>query len=227
MYSVTISILFLAAQLLGLRAGRNPPHIPEQFNATLAPSPLFSRQLDLLNIQVFSHFNSTNGATQPLLISENDTNKTYTRQIYYNKMAGFLYSVVNGTCIRIPVDEVDIATLMDMPCFMTTEIISGFNREVKYELRSYPECPYRKEIPCTQWGFTGSGILAEIFGPNPFGAYLMDNGDPIAFVSEDSISLLKFETFFSGPQPNSRFLPADIDKCHLEIEEVDAILNDL
>ena len=226
MNSVAISILFLAAQLLELRAGRNPPHIPEQFNATLAPSPLFNRQLDLLNIQVFSHFNSTNGATQPLLASENDTNKTYAYQLYFNRMTEFLYTVVNNECKKIPLDEVEPTELIGMPSFMTRLLVWGFNRVEKYEIKTYAQCPYRKDIPCTQWGFNGSDTLARVFGSFPFSAYLMDNGNPVVFVSDESGVQLEFKTFFDGPQPNSRFLPSDPDKCQPEMDEIENILQD-
>ena len=222
MHSVTISILFLAAQLLGLRADKNPPHIPEQFNATLAPSPLFNRQLDLLNIQVFSHFNSTNGTTQPLLVSENDTNKTTSGyQLYYNTMAGFLYLVSNKTCQKIPIAEVNVIALLTLPSFISAVIITGINTNNKCEfIQTYSQCPHRKDIPCTQWRCQSDDALTEVFNINSLDAYLMENGDPIVIVATDSSTvLLRFETFFSGPQPNSRFIPADADKCHPEKQE--------
>ena len=217
MHSVTISILFLAAQLLVLRASRNPPHIPEQFNATLAPSPLFNRQLDLLNIQVFSHFNSTNGTTQPLLVSENDTNKTKGIQIYYNAMTGFVYLVSNKACKKVPIDEVETIALLSLPSYLSGILVFAFNRAVRYDfVQKFSQCPYRRDVPCSQWGFHDNGILKEVFTADSIGAYIMDDGEPVAFVVSDSILVLKFETFLGGPQPDSRFLPADPDKCQPE-----------
>ena len=220
MHSVTISIFFLA-QILVLQAQKAPPRLPEEFNGTLAYSEIFSDKLKNLIIEVYGKFNSSTFDPFPVHASENDSNKTnydVLIQRYYNQEEGFLYTIESEKCTKIPIYYVDVLNLMQIPSFLVSILIIGFNTakpdQVKF-VKSYVKCPYRDYTSCDQWQYYNDGVLLKPFTNVSFDVYV-DYLYPVAFTAnmrDKTTVVAKFDFFFGGKQKPHKFLPFHLEQC--------------
>lgn len=217
-----VYIICVSCVLIATLAQPPRPHIPEDFNATLGPAVFFHPILKGLDLEVNVHFNTTNPDDYPLTLSDTDSLLGVTvYKIYYNLKTDYLYLVYeNGTCSKIPAEDVNVAALLAVPSFFTFILVEGFNSAQNCTfVKTFEKCPYSKTRSCDLWTFRGSNLLSRVYQDDPtFDAYLTANETPIAMgpSAADPKVILIFKTFHKGIQNPSKFLPPHPEQCKQE-----------
>ena len=217
-----VYMICVSAVLITTLAQPPRPRITEDFNATLGPDVFFNPILKGLDLEVNVHFNTTDPDDYPLTLRDTESLLGVTiYKIYYNLKTDYLYLVYkNGTCTKIPAEDVNIAALVVVPSFLAFMFIEGFNRAQNCTfVKTFEKCPYSKTTSCDLWTFRGSNLMSQMFKDDiTFDAYITGNDTPVAMgpSSTDPKIILVFKTFHKGIQNPSKFLPPHPEQCKQE-----------